>query len=153
MPDVKIHLSDRAKGLMVDEDLKKQMLFEQNEKSKGVAYLLWLFLGWLGVHRMYAGKTKSGIAQMLLSFTVVGFVLVTLWWWIIDAFLIPGMINERNLKTIEMIYGPLKQDSAGDDAPRDAQGELDSKRQAMLEDLRATGYKKERRDEISRLYR
>ncbi|WP_252260224.1 TM2 domain-containing protein [Erythrobacter aurantius] len=138
---------------MVDEDLKKQMLFEQNEKSKGVAYLLWLFLGWLGVHRMYAGKTKSGIAQMLLSFTVVGFVLVTLWWWIIDAFLIPGMINERNLKTIDMIYGPEKKGGAAPGEPGQIPTELDAKRQAMLEDLRATGYKKERRDSFSELYR
>jgi TM2 domain-containing membrane protein YozV len=138
---------------MVDEDLKKQMLFEQNEKSKGVAYLLWLFLGWLGVHRMYAGKTKSGIAQMLLSFTVVGFVLVTLWWWIIDAFLIPGMINERNLKTIDMIYGPEKKGGAAPGEPGQIPTELDARRQAMLEDLRATGYKKERRDSFSELYR
>lgn len=138
---------------MVDEDLKKQMLFEQNEKSKGVAYLLWLFLGWLGAHRFYAGKTKSAVVQMLLSFTVVGFVLVTLWWWIIDAFLIPGMINERNLKTIDMIYGPEKKGGTALGEPGEIPTELDARRQAMLEDLRATGYKKERRDSFSELYR
>ena len=128
-------------------------MFGQKEKSKGVAYCLGLFLGWLGVHLMYAGKTKSGIAQMLLSFTVVGFVLVTLWWWIIDAFLIPGMINERNLKTIDMIYGPEKKGGAAPGEPGQIPTELDARRQAMLEDLRATGYKKERRDSFSELYR
>jgi TM2 domain-containing membrane protein YozV len=138
---------------MVDDDLQKRMLFEQNEKSKGVAYLLWLFFGFLGVHRFYAGKTKSGLAQMLLSFSVVGFLLVTLWWWILDAFLIPDMINERNLKTIDMIYGPAKPAGSRSDAPGEIPADLDAKRLAMLEDLRATGYRKERRDSFTELYR
>jgi len=137
----------------VDEDLQKQRLFEQNEKSKGVAYLLWLLFGWLGVHRFYAGKTKSGLAQLLLTLTGIGFLFVTFWWWLIDAFLIPDMINERNLKTIDMIYGPEQpQPLAQESAPR-LPPELDSKRAAMLEDLRTTGYRKKRSDEISRLYR
>ncbi|WP_416831150.1 MAG: TM2 domain-containing protein [Erythrobacter sp.] len=152
MPDVKIHLSDRAKGLMVDEDLKKRMLFEQNEKSKGRGYLLWLFLGWFGAHRFYAGKTKSAVVQMVLSLTVVGLA-VTFWWWLIDAFLVPDMINERNLKTIDMIYGPEKKGGAAPGEPGEIPSELDAKRQAMLEDLRATGYRKERRDSFSELYR
>ena len=138
---------------MVDEDLQKRMLFEQNEKSKGTAYLLWLFLGWFGAHRFYAGKTKSAVLQMVLSLTGVGLLLVTLWWWLIDAFLVPDMINERNLKTIDMIYGPEKKGGAVPGDPGEIPTELDAKRQAMLEDLRATGYKKERRDSFSELYR
>lgn len=137
----------------MDDNLQKQMLFEQNEKSKGVAYILWLLFGWLGVHRFYAGKTKSGLAQLLLTLSVVGFVLVSLWWWLIDAFLIPDMINERNLKTIDMIYGPEREENAEETEERELPVELDEKRQRMLEDLRTTGYRKERRDEISRLYR
>lgn len=137
----------------MDDNLQKQMLFEQNEKSKGVAYVLWLLFGWLGVHRFYAGKTKSGLAQLLLTLSVVGFVLVSLWWWLIDAFLIPDMINERNLKTIDMIYGPERKENAEEIEERKLPDELDEKRRRMLEDLRTTGYRKERHDEISRLYR
>lgn len=35
------------------------------EKSKTTALLLCLFLGGLGVHRFYVGKTGSGIAMLL----------------------------------------------------------------------------------------
>jgi len=37
------------------------------EKSKGVAYLLWLLsiFGWLGLHRFYLGKWGTGILWIL----------------------------------------------------------------------------------------
>lgn len=38
-----------------------------NQKSKAVAALLCFFLGALGVHRFYLGKTGSGIAILVLS--------------------------------------------------------------------------------------
>lgn len=131
---------------------RKEIVFEQNEKSKGVAYLLWLLFGWLGVHRFYAGKTGSGLAQLLLSLSVVGFV-VTFFWWLIDAFLIPEMINEHNLNTIDMIYGSEKPSQPQEEPVRELPSDVDGRRQAMLEDLKQTGYRKERPDPISRLYR
>lgn len=136
---------------------KKEMVFEANEKSKGVAYLLWLVFGWLGVHRFYAGKTGSGLAQLLLTLSAVGFV-VTFVWWIVDAFKIPEMINEHNLGVIDMIYGPErsvaeKSEQFADGRNRELPNETDERRQAMLDDLRQTGYRKERPDPISRLYR
>jgi len=134
----------------MDELQQKEIVFERNEKSKGVAYILWLLFGWLGVHRFYAGKTGSGLAQLLLSLSVVGLG-VTIIWWIVDAFLVPDMINQHNLKTIDMIYGTDKPKPP--EAPRQLPNETDPRRKAMLEDLKQTGYRKERRDDISRLYR
>ncbi|MEP0393283.1 MAG: TM2 domain-containing protein [Erythrobacter sp.] len=146
----------------MDDNKRKQIVFEQNEKSKGVAYLLWLLFGWLGVHRFYAGKTGSGLAQLLLSLSVVGFA-VTFFWWLFDAFLIPDMINEHNLKAIDMIYGSEqaqkqdpKQGAPKQQPPeplRELPNDVDARRQAMLDDLKQTGYRKERPDPISRLYR
>jgi TM2 domain-containing membrane protein YozV len=60
-------------------------------KKTWVAYLLWFFLGLLGVHRFYLGHIGVGIAQLL---TVGGGGL----WWIIDAFLIPSRVEQVNLK-------------------------------------------------------
>ena len=138
----------------MDNNLQKDLVFEANRKSKKVAYLLWLFFGWLGVHRFYAGATKSAVIQLLLSLSVVGLA-VTILWWLIDIFLIPDLINEKNLELINALnYG----DPAGPGEheqlpPRDEPMTLaDRKRQEMLEDLRATGYRKERRDD-SYLYR
>ncbi|RWD35588.1 MAG: TM2 domain-containing protein [Mesorhizobium sp.] len=85
---------------------QEQILIEQrvtNEaKSTGVAYLFWFFLGPLGAHRFYLGRTGTGIAQLLLFIfgwmTIVAGVgallLVGLGIWaLVDAFLIPGMIQ------------------------------------------------------------
>jgi len=87
------------------------MLIEQrvtNEaKSTGAAYLIWLFLGGLGGHRFYLGRTGSGIIMLLLS--IVGWAtlpigigaipLIILGLWVlIDAFLIPGMIQKHKDK-------------------------------------------------------
>ncbi|MFL1781209.1 TM2 domain-containing protein [Candidatus Hepatincolaceae symbiont of Richtersius coronifer] len=66
-------------------------------KSRLVAFLLWLFLGTLGIHRFYAGKILSGIVLLLLTgFSALTFYLGIGWlvgsiviiWLIIDLFLI-----------------------------------------------------------------
>jgi len=58
--------------------------------SVAIAYLLWLFLWFLSGHRFYLGRPGTAILQILSFFIIIGFV-----WWIIDAFLIPGMIREK----------------------------------------------------------
>jgi len=58
--------------------------------STGVAYLLWLFLWWVSAHRFYLGRPGTAILQILSYFILVGFV-----WVLIDAFLIPGMIQDK----------------------------------------------------------
>ena len=133
----------------MDDDIHKQMVFEANRKSVGITYLLWFFLGFLGVHRFYAGSTKTGVIQLVLAISIIGW-LVLIPWLLLDIVLIPGMVREQNMKTInELTYGHA-------DGPQAArpkiQTEADRKREAMLEDLRSTGYRKERRDS-SHLYR
>jgi TM2 domain-containing membrane protein YozV len=56
--------------------------------SKLVGYLLWFF-GFVGAHRFYFGKTKTGI----LWFFTVGFFLVG---WLVDLFLIPAMDRQAD---------------------------------------------------------
>lgn len=38
--------------------------YRVNQKSKGVAAILCIFLGWLGVHRFYTGKVGTGILYL-----------------------------------------------------------------------------------------
>ena len=137
----------------MDDKLYKEMVFEENRKSKTVAYLLWLFTGWFGVHRIYTGNTKSGVTQLVLTLTGVGF-LIVFFWWLIDVFFVGDMVNEHNLKTIAMLNGSTPSEPQRlEDGSRTRTPELDPKREAMLEDLRQTGYRKERRNDFSKLYR
>src|SRR3569623_1563371 len=57
-----------------------------DSKSVLVAYLLWFFLGLLSLHRFYLGRPGTAILQI---FTLGGLGI----WWLIDAFLIPSMID------------------------------------------------------------
>lgn len=90
---------------------QQQMLIEQrvtNEaKSTGAAYLLWFFLGTLGAHRFYLGRPGSAVVQLLMTIIgwltivlVVGiFILIAVGIWVlVDAFLIPGMIQAHKEK-------------------------------------------------------
>lgn len=136
------------------DELHRQMTFEAKRKSRGVAYLLWFFLGIFGVHRFYTGHTKSAIAQLVLLLTGIG-VLVLLPWLIIDIFLIPGLVRERNLETLETLgYGREQEDEQrpASPHPKPVTSQADRRREAMLEDLRKTGYRKERRS-FSEIYR
>jgi TM2 domain-containing membrane protein YozV len=58
--------------------------------STGVAYLLWFFMGVFSAHRFYLGRSGSAILQILSYFILIGFI-----WWLVDGFLIPGMIREK----------------------------------------------------------
>jgi TM2 domain-containing membrane protein YozV len=56
----------------------------QNKPSVAVAYILWLFLGFIGVHHLYMGR---GVGVFLIALiTGQGFGL----WWLLDLFLIPS---------------------------------------------------------------
>ena len=81
-------------------------------KSLALAYVLWLFLGLIGVHRIYLGRVGSGVTMLILTLLAGVFSLVPIlgWivalfvlvpvgvWWIVDVFLIPG-IAKNTAKT------------------------------------------------------
>jgi TM2 domain-containing membrane protein YozV len=56
----------------------------------GLGYFLWFFGGLFSAHRFYMGKPGSAVLQILSYFVLIGFA-----WWIIDAFMISGMVDER----------------------------------------------------------
>ena len=60
-------------------------------KSKGVAYLLWFFLGAFSAHRFYVGSVGVGVLY-LITFQLFGI------GWIIDLFILGGLVDNYNLK-------------------------------------------------------
>ncbi|MWN90301.1 NINE protein [Gilliamella sp. Pra-s65] len=58
-------------------------------RNKSVAYLLWFFLGFWGVHRMYCGKWITGIIWFFTA-GLFGF------GWFLDLFLTSGMVDYVN---------------------------------------------------------
>jgi len=70
-------------------------------RSVGIAYILWVFFGLLGVHRFYCGRIGTGV----LWFFTGGLLGIG---WLIDVFLIPGMVEEANM-TQPPLFGPQHQ--------------------------------------------
>lgn len=58
-------------------------------KSKTTAYLLWFFLGFLGVHKFYLGKTLMGILYFF-TFGIFGI------GWLIDLFTLGRQVDLFN---------------------------------------------------------
>ena len=89
-PSIANNLPAMVRNELVKLPAQKQEEFveeyRRKAKSVGIAYLLWLLLGW---HYVYL--RKWGI-QILFWLTAGG--LFT--WWLIDAFRIPGMIRDYN---------------------------------------------------------
>ena len=51
--------------------------------------LLCIFLGCLGIHRFYVGKTKTGVAMLLITLLTAGFgSLITGIWALVDSIMI-----------------------------------------------------------------
>ncbi len=78
-------------------------------KDSGIAYLLWFFLGGLGVHQFYLGRAGFGVTYLVLSllgwatlwFGVGLFLLVPLGiMLLIDLFLIPGYVRDVNARAM-----------------------------------------------------
>lgn len=78
-----------------------------SRKSKVVAYILWFLFGGLGAHRFYVSRYATGSGYIMLTGLVIygsitgNIVAGIAWvafviWWIVDAFLIPGMVRKRN---------------------------------------------------------
>jgi len=92
-------------ALTTEERLLVNSEVQKRGKNILLAYILLIFLGTLGIHRFYLGKTGSAVAQLVL--TIVGWMTVVLIigfiplvvvgiWAIVDLFLVPGIIRQQN---------------------------------------------------------
>ncbi len=76
--------------------------YRRKTKSCGVAYILWFLLGW---HYIYL--RKWGL-QFLFWVTLGGFV----FWWLVDLFRVPGLIDDYNKDVATDVMRNLKAVSA-----------------------------------------
>ncbi len=86
-------------------DQRALMRYDAEKKSLVIAYLLWFFLGYGGVHRLYLGRWVSGLimlaifgVSMLLTFVFIGYIGVAFifLWWLLDALLTAAMVQSHN---------------------------------------------------------
>ena len=64
-------------------------IFDYPRKSRLVTWALWFFTGFLGGHRLYLGR----VGTAMIMFVTGGGLLI---WWIVDLFLLNGMVREQN---------------------------------------------------------
>jgi len=69
--------------------------YSPHSRSVLVAYLLWFFLWFVSGHRFYLRRPGTALLQICSYFILVGFV-----WLLIDALLIPGMVDRENRQII-----------------------------------------------------
>lgn len=102
-----------------------QMELSKSQKNALTAYLLWFFLGLIGIHRFYLGRTKALLNLFIYGFIAffsvmfltilsifvepletlienldnagAGMLLILPFFWIfLDVFRIPSMVKEKN---------------------------------------------------------
>lgn len=96
-------------------DAQTVMMYDATKKSLPVSYILWWFLGTFGAHRFYMGRTSSAIVMLVITLVsipltlvfigVLGFMAIGVWW-IVDAFLIPGIVREHNMRLAVHLGSP-----------------------------------------------
>lgn len=59
------------------------MQMPRQPKSRAIAIVLCIFLGWLGIHDFYIGRNTVGLAKILitliLGWFIIGLIIVSLW--------------------------------------------------------------------------
>lgn len=107
----------------MDSNTQGILGYYANEKSTGVAYLLWFFLGCLGAHYFYTGNIGLGSARLLAFATPISFLvfmgahvgsivpfLLVLWlvvaeliWRFVEIFFIWSLVKTYNRRVLEKI--------------------------------------------------
>ncbi len=91
---------------------QKIMTYDAAKKDMVLAYIIWFFLGTFGVHRLYIGKTISGILMAIfhicawaLTIVFVGFIGLAIIGviWLIDALFLAGWVEDYNLQLANQI--------------------------------------------------
>ena len=67
-----------------------------SSKSRTSTLLLALFLGCFGAHRFYAGKTGSGVAQLILTLSVVGGIVSGPWVFVDWILIVTGSFKDKD---------------------------------------------------------
>jgi TM2 domain-containing membrane protein YozV len=85
---------------ITDSDVRLiERVVEAEAKKPFTAYVLWFFLGWLGAHRFYAGRRKSGFGMLALTLSMVGLP-ISILWWMADAIVLGSILQEER----ELLY-------------------------------------------------
>lgn len=89
-------MSERLEVIKMKSDIKFQ------EKDMLISYLLLIFLGYLGVHRFYLGKPKTGLLMLFITcfgWLTLGLAYIVLFIWIlIDYYYVYIYVSEHNEK-------------------------------------------------------
>ena len=152
--ELKRNLSEHELSVL-DSELAKY------KKSTALAYVLWFFLGGLGIHKFYIGKTEMGIFYLLLVGGIIvgaitgmskeigpamviagscGLVLGILL--LVDLFTIPRQIRRTYVKAERQIVGKIKstpKDSislTSDSSARTDIGALSAEDKARIEEAK-----------------
>lgn len=99
------------------------VIVHQSERLMIIAYVLWWFAAPLGAHRHYCGAHVSGFVQMGVWIAAFGIMLMAAaanstagvvlglaalvgagLWFIVDAFLIPGMLRQFNQRPSALAF-------------------------------------------------
>ena len=89
----------------------KKKVYKTKKKSKFIVYILFFFLGGLGIHRFYLERYFSAllllefsIASVLINLSWVQYVLnfIVIVWGIFDLFYIPSMVRTYNAQNLDL---------------------------------------------------
>ena len=98
-----MNIMNMVRSLPTDRQTPFLLQINSVKKSPTTAVLLALFLGGVGAHKFYLGKTAAGIIYILFAWTTI-----PAWIALFEAFGISGTVaryNEKKAREYLMMYG------------------------------------------------
>lgn len=100
------YVEEATRNLTVDELSKFARLFQKVKKSEKVAYVVWLFGGAFGFHRIYTGHYGTAIGLMVVTIMTFGIGAIAGWY---DVVNVKRLVEESNKELTLQIVKEVKQ--------------------------------------------
>lgn len=71
-----------------------------SDKSKATAFVLAFFLGIWGAHRFYTGKTATAVTMLMLSLSIIGLLVTSIWATIDCIIILSGSFKDNDGKLV-----------------------------------------------------
>ena len=85
----------------MEQEISKNITQEASDKLRLIAFILAFFLGTFGIHRFYVKKTRTGIVMLILTLTLFGVIITSIWAFVDWVMILAGSFKDKEGRIVK----------------------------------------------------